>query len=466
MTGQYIVCEIKEHIPITGADKIVASSIFGETVIISKSTEVGTKGLFIDTESQLNKDLVSKLNMFRESTLNQDKSIKGYIEDNCRIRPIALKGTKCSGLFLSEQQLIEIGIVLPEKGIQGNEIDGILICEKYISKATQKAMNPNKGGKVKQNLVPTFKENIDTDQWARNSHKVQEGDLVIITEKLHGTSGRCGNLLVEKKNSWWKNWLLTLIRGRKITHSLEYEFVVGSRRIIKFVGGNEAENKQHFYEEDLWTKISKENFEGKLRKAETIYFEIVGYAPDGALIMPSVSNEKLKNFLSKKEYKDFIKKYGDVTTFTYGCTKEVTSFDTATATYNQEPEFYKIFVYRITMTNEDGDSIDYSWEQVKNRCSQMGINSVPELYVKYIPSPTDYTIHSIDYAKNFIKDKVKILTDSESKEFPQHIREGVCIRVENGNMIPLFLKNKSFNFKVLDSIIKDSNVADLEESQG
>jgi hypothetical protein len=33
----------------------------------------------------------------------------------------------------------------------------------------------------------------------KNLHQVSKGSLVTITEKLHGTSGRCGNLLVEKE---------------------------------------------------------------------------------------------------------------------------------------------------------------------------------------------------------------------------------------------------------------------------
>lgn len=451
MTGQYIVCEIKEHTPINGADKIVSSNIFGETVIISKETPIGTKGILIDLEAVLDKNLVSNLNMFRDPKLNQDKVSKGYIEENCRVRPISLKGTKCSGLFLSEEQLYKLGINLPKLGTEGTSIDDIKICEKYIAKATRSAMNSNKGGSVRQNLVPTFKEHVDSDQWARNSHKVQEGDLVIITEKLHGTSGRCGYLPVDTTTRIpkWKLFLDKLLWGKKAFYR-SYEFVVGSRRVVKSIGGNEAENKQHFYDEDLWTKIAKEKFEHKLRKGETVYFEIVGYTLSGELIMPSVSNKKLEKFMDKKEYKEFVDKYGDVTTFSYGCDNSI--LDEVLGSK------YKIFVYRITLTNEDGDSVDYSWEQVKRRCEQLGVNHVPELLKTLFGQQTN----DINLINKFVEE----LTDSESKNFPQHIREGVCIRVENGNMIPLFLKNKSFIFKVLEGIIKDNNVVDLEESQG
>jgi hypothetical protein len=48
--------------------------------------------------------------------------------------------------------------------------------------------------------------------------------------------------------------------------------------------------------------------------------------------------------------------------------------------------------------------------------------------------------------------------------FPGHVREGICIRVDTGSMTPTLLKNKSYVFKVLEGIIKDSDKVDIEES--
>lgn len=458
-TGKALICRLGKHIEIPGADRIVQVDMFGETVITQKSNEEGTIGLLFDMETALSHEYSSKNNMYRHSHLNEDKTVTGYLEDDRRIRGVRLKGVKCSALWMPLESLKDL---LPTKdwteiGL-GQEIDSIgevKICEKYIPKSTRKAMGSNKEGKVRQNLVPTFKEHVDTENWGRNSHKVQEGDLVIITEKLHGTSGRCGYLRAEKPLSKWERFIfnyvttpLTLGRlGNSKTWN-NYEFVVGSRRVVKSISGNEAENKQHFYEEDLWTKVSKENFEGKLKKGETVYFEIVGYTPSGELIMPSVSNKKLEKFMDKKEYKEFIERYGETTIFNYGCLNIGTNM--------KGDNIYKVFVYRITMTNEDGDSIDLSWKQVKRRCDQLCVHHVPELTRVLFTKTSDH---------RDLQETVEILTDQSSNEFPQHIREGVCIRVENGSMTPLFLKNKSFIFKVLDSIIKDSDVVDMEDSQ-
>lgn len=468
MTGKGLICKLGKHTEIPGADKIVQVTMFGETIITQKTNEEGTIGILFDCETQLSPEYASANNMYRHSELNQDKSVVGYMDDSARVKPIKLKGVKCSALFmpLSSLQFIDRCFAYDSSkfelctkafslGSEISELDNKIICKKYISPKTIRSMNA-KQGKARVNLVPTFKEHFDTDQWGRNSHIIKEGDTVIITEKLHGTSGRCGYLPVQlpKFNRWQRFWsnvaLLFGFGNRNFFKKDEdeefiYDFVAGSRRVVKSIAGEERGDKKHYYEEDLWTKISTEYFEGKLHKGETVYFEIVGYTPDGGLIMPEVSNKKLEKFLSKEEYKEFINRYGETTTFTYGTDRM------------SNENLYKVFVYRITMTNEDGDSLDLSWEQVKARCEQMGVSYTPELYKRLVDTDSTNLVDALNML-------VEELTNQHSKEFPQHVREGVCIRIENGSLIPKILKHKSFIFKVLEGIIKDSDIEDIEES--
>lgn len=444
MSGKALVCKLGSHIPIEGADRIVQVSMFGETVITQKTNKEGDLGLLFDMETALCKEYAGMNNMFRNSNLNTDKTAKGYLEDSGRIRPIKLKGVKVSALWMPISSLSKNEDRCPDVGQEIDTFLGLKICEKYIPKSTQKAANLNKGagrkGSIrKEDLVPTFKEHFDTSQWSRNTHAVKEGDIVYITEKLHGTSSRAAYVPAIRIKSFWERLLNSV--GIK-TPETEYRFVVGSRRVVKSIGG-EKTTKDGYYNEDLWSQISREFFEGKLYKGETVYFEIVGYTPGGQQIMPSVPNIKLKPFLEKSEYKNFISKYTDTTTFSYGCTPE------------ENP--YKIFVYRITRTNEDGDSLDLSWEQTKVRCEKLGVTSVPELAKLMIGD--DYT--TFEMCKNIVQE----LTDAESRYFPAHVREGVCVRIESGSTIPNIFKSKSFIFKVLEGIVKDnSDSVDIEES--
>lgn len=447
-TGKGLICKLGSHIPIVGADKIIQVDMFGETIITQKVNEEGDIGILFDMETCLSHEYASMNNMYRHSHLNVDETVMGYLEDDRRIRPVKLKGVKVSALWLPISSFEFVSTDTTIYPLVGYEIDffkDVVLCYKHVSKATKSAMKSNKVTKIRYDVVPTFKEHIDTEQWSRNQNLVKNGSYIIITEKLHGTSGRAGFLLVEKKNSWLKNKVLSWIRGRKITHTLDFEFVVGSRRVVKSVGGRLAENKNHFYEEDLWSKISSQYFERKLKKGETIYFEIVGYTPTGESIMAPVSNTKLEKFLDKQEYKNFILRYGNTTNFNYGCSSD-----------GVDSLRYKVFVYRITMTNEDGDSIEYTWDQVKNRCEMIGVDHVPEL--------DRFEVRENGINIELASKLVGEYTDRPSDTFPEHVREGVCIRIDTQSMTPILLKNKSYIFKVLEGIIKDSDKVDIEET--
>lgn len=465
MTGQAIIAKLTNLESIEGADKIVQCNIFGETVIVSNTHQVGEIGVLFDCETELSHEFCYQNNLYRHSNLNKDKSKSGYIEDNRRVRPIRLKGVKCSGLWLPMESLVwAISDVNDAPGIgeQFITLQGIEICRKYVNKATKIAQG-NKQGKAKENLVPTFKEHVDTDQFMRNQQVIQPGNTVIITEKLHGTSCRVGYLKTIEKNKLWTRICLSFIslfrdfkwKWKTAKHSLRYNHVVGSRRVVKQIGETETEKENSYYKEDIWS-LTAEQFRGKLEKGETVYYEIVGYLPGGGSIMGSHSNSKLKKFMDKDEYKEFLKKYGDTTEFHYGCT-------------GSDGNVYKIFVYRITLTNEEGHTVDYSWDQVKMRCEQLGVKHVPELertIAQLWENSENDDCFVGDHWGNKFEDIISNHAENDSESFPDHIIEGVCVRVESGSLIPKFLKHKAYLFKVLEGIIKDNDAVDMEESQG
>jgi len=448
MTGEFIVAKLKNLEPIEGADRIQQAKIFGETIIIPKEHKDGERGLLFDCETQLSHDYVFHNNLYRKENMNFDKEKSGYMEEKRRVKPIKLRGVKCSGLWMPIKSLHKI----PElkdfdldslnEGEQHNVIGGVEICKKYVSPKTRRSSGKHKTGSIKVDLTPTFREHVDTDQLMRNTHDLTENSFVVVTEKLHGTSGRVGNLPVIKKPNILERIFSLFMGGTFNPIKTEYGLVIGSRRVVKSVDGGEVENKNHFYSTDLWTTIGKKTFENKLHRGETVYFEIVGYTPEGTPIMPSVNNDKLKNFLEKDEFKKFKSRYGDYTNFNYGCSP------------NENPN--DVYVYRITMTNDDGVSYDLSWDQVKQRAEEMGIKHVPELNRRVL---TIKDVTNDEYV-NYIEE----LAAKPSFEFPNSIREGVVVRIETGKHIPIFLKHKSFVFKVLEGIIKESDVLDMEES--
>jgi hypothetical protein len=265
MSGKAYICRLKNITPIEGADKIVQSTMFGETVITSIDNKEGTLGLLFDCDTQLSHEFVSNNNLYRHSELNVNKEVQGYFDDNRRVRPIKLKGVKCSAMFMPVESLDFTGI--RDNFKEGDEIDtfnDVPICNKYILKET---INMKTQGKaVKKNLVPTFKKHMDTDQLMKNLNKIRAGNLITVTEKLHGTSGRCANLPVHI-NTWYLSiikWVLSFFFHTK-WEPTSIKFVVGSRRVVKSIGGEDT-GKEGYYEDfDIWTDSAKV-FEGKLKK--------------------------------------------------------------------------------------------------------------------------------------------------------------------------------------------------------
>lgn len=433
-TGEALICCLKNISPIDGADNIVQANLCGETIIISKEYKEGQLGLLCDTETILSTEFCKENNLFRHTNLNKDNSKQGYFEDNPRVRPIKLRGIKVSGFWIPIESLNYTGKNLPTEGIQIKEWNEHKICDKYIKPIQRHAIYKNSKKRVQQ--VLNFIEHTDTDQLLRNLFKIRIGTNIIVTSKLHGTSCRVGLLPCLPRNKF-KAFIHNFLNRKN-----PYKFVVGSRHALKHVEGDTVDKKSSFYEEDIWTKSAYDNFYGKLIPGETIYYEIVGYLPDGTPIMPSHSNECLKKFLDKNEYNDLIQKYGDKTVFHYGC----------------QTGKYKIFVYRITLTTEHGESIDLSWKQVKRRCEELGVNHVPEIEQNFIKNEMLQYLYT---AEKFWLN----LTEKDCDFFPQHINEGICVRIESSRLKPEIFKNKRYIFKVLEGIIKDdSTFADLEES--
>ena len=100
---------------------------------------------------------------------------------------------------------------------------------------------------------------------------------------------------------------------------------------------------------------------------ETVYYEVVGFTDDGTPIMNPGNNSKLND-------KEFTKQYGKTTTFSYGCAPD-----------GKEHPKSNLFVYRMTMTNEDGDVVEYPPDFMRYRCEQMGVKYVPLMYRGLIP---------------------------------------------------------------------------------
>ncbi|MBN3376234.1 2'-5' RNA ligase [Clostridium botulinum] len=415
---------IRKHI---NADRLNVGECFGNSVIISLDIKENELGIYFPTDGKLGMEFCETNNLLRKKDENGNQ-IGGYLEPEKRhVSTLKLRGEKSDGLFMPLKCLESFcDITTLKEGDMITILNGILICEKYIprGKVRTQGTTKEKNKKINSESYPFFKEHSDTAQLAYNTHQFKEGDLCYITLKMHGTSQRSSYTIKEKKRKTpYLIYKLLKFMNVNINTKRNWDNVTGTRRLIikdynkGFYGSNEFRKQYH----DL--------FASRLRKGETVYYEVVGYTDKNQTIMPECDNKKTND-------KEFIKQYGKNTKFTYGC--DIGKND--------------IYVYRMTMTNEDGDIVEYPWCLVKLRCEQMG--------VKYCPQLDSFTFIDIEDLMN----RVEKFVDGSDPIGKTHIREGVVVRIDNKEKFTAY-KHKNFNFKLLEGIIKESDILDIEEAE-
>lgn len=417
--------DIKKH---SNADKLQVGQCFGNQVIVSLETTEGQLGVYFATDSQIGEEYAIANDLLRRKDENGNQA-GGYLEPEKRnIRALKLRGEISDGLFMPLESLSKFTDIAKLK--QGDNVDilnGVVIAQKYYPRrnvSNSNSQNPkNKQAKFKAVEFPLFEEHYDTSQYAYNKHAFKCGDILTLSLKMHGTSGRTSNAIKrEYLNPTKLNKILIKLKLRKpFTES--YQLVTGTRRTVltNFDGG--------YYGNDLFREKYHNLFDGKLRQGESVYYEIVGYVDSERPIMSVCDNKKTQD-------KEFIRKYGDKTTFSYGC--EVGQND--------------IYVYRMSMTMSNGDVFEYPTWLAQQRCEEMGI--------KFVPVFTQLIFEGIENLDEWVND----LIEGEDPIGKTHIKEGVVVRIENRSKFIAY-KHKSFSFKLLEGIIKDAGISDIEEDE-
>lgn len=459
MAYKAYVTTLKNVRPHPNADRMKLADCFGNTVCVGLDAAEGEIVIYFPTDGQLSAEYAEQNNLVRKKDENGN-NIGGYLDpDKRNIKAIRLRGEKSDGLTMPLSSVVYVGINLDDLNV-GDTIDvlnGHEICKKYIPRSNRRSYMGgavNKTRKHKAPVAPLFMEHADTEQLAYNLDAFRCGDEIEITLKMHGTSQRTAYLptLQGYKRTFWEK--LTRKEGTPIYN---WGGVSGTRRVVleDFEGG--------FYGSNAFREQHSKFFEGKLWKGETVYYEVVGFTDTGAPIMAECSNKKLND-------PDFVKQYGDTTVFSYGCRAEGMTLkhgideDGAYALQEVVPQS-NVYVYRMTMTNEDGDVVEYTPDFMRYRCEQMGAKTVPVLWKGTIPehpgSEEDPTITAGEWIKNV----AERFYDGPDPIGLTHIREGVVVRILNRPKFCAY-KHKNFAFKVLEGIIKDTaDAPDMEEAQ-
>ena len=424
------------------ADRLQLGECFGNTVCVSLEYVDNQLGIYFPCDGQLSVEFAETNNLLRKKD-DAGNSIGGYMDPNKRnVTAIRLRGERSDGLFLPLTCLETFGDVSTLKeGDVINTFNGHEICCKYIPRRNHRqghVSDGNRTRKKKVDVAPLFAEHADTEQLAYNLGAFKPGDEIEITLKMHGTSQRTGYLPVFKGyKRTFKDWLLRR-DGKPI---YDWGYVSGTRRTVldNYDGG--------YYGSNEFREQHSKTFEGKLWKGETVYYEVVGFTHTGAPIMAEGNNEKLG--------KDFVKQYGKTTVFSYGCRPLGLDINVSYFEGNIEEGIVKeypqsdIYVYRMTMTNEDGAVVEYTPDFMRYRCEQMGVKCVPVFAKVILPSEEYFDEeHSVG---NYVKEMAEQFYDGPDPIGKTHVREGVVVRIINRPKFTAY-KHKNFSFKVLSNI--------------
>lgn len=452
------ITELKNVRKHPNADRLLLGDCFGNTVCVSTDYKEGQLGIYFQSGLQLSENFCNVNNLVRRKDENGN-DVGGYLDPIKRnIKAISLRGEKSDGLFLPIEALDycfedDKAINHFSRGDTVDIVNGKEICCKYIPKnsfPSNKRKNKNNSkSKRKVDIAPTFFEHVDTDQLAYNLNAFKPGDLIEITLKMHGTSQRTGYLKVFKgykcKNKFEQFYLNFLEKEEHLTKFeqkiydliikqatpiYDWDYISGTRRTVldNFEGG--------FYGSNAFRKTHAEHFEGKLHKGETVYYEVTSFTDTG---VPIMGKGKVP-----KEAQDI---YGKEMIFHYGLNKGS-----------------DLYVYRMTMTNEDGEVVEYTPDFMRYRCEQIGVKTVPVFWKGYIPAegPKIIDIETneeyVETAGEYIKRIAENYYDGPDPIGKTHVREGVVVRIVNRPTFKAY-KHKNFSFKMLSGIISE-NISD------
>jgi hypothetical protein len=406
------IVQLKNKVNHPNADRLIGWIVQGCRVWTSLDYKEGDICIFFPIECQINKDLLSQLNMFRNKDLNIDKNKSGLFCDKGRVKALKIRQEPSEGFLLKietfKEALFKISIdknLEYEIGDIFDEACNVSVCRKYVIRESRNSNGSNKEKKIREkfHLVENqFRLHYDTEKLATCEYLLNPGDICVILDKWHGTNLVSSKVLVERKLTWLEK--IAKFFGCKVQES-EYDYVFSSRKVIKRVGETNNEG-QSFYKENIW-HLAHETIKHALIDGMSMYCEIVGYTPDGSMI--------------QKDYD-------------YGC---------------RIGEF-KVFVYRITTTNVNGDVFEWDWASIKNYCEKFGIMHAVELYY----GPIQFTLEQLKekYLENdcvYCNNKVPA--------------EGIILRNESINKIAK--KLKAFRFFEKETKQLDTGEVDIETQE-
>ncbi len=427
-TCMVVKLPLLEDVP--GLDNLKRVKVLGEhDCLVGKDTDVTKLHLFFPAECKINPIFLSSNDLYRETTLNEDKTKKGFFEPSGRVKSLKFKGVISTGFVIPIESLGVAGFNARyndfEEGNEFNELEGIILCDKYKVIRMQGAPGSKKEapGQKKlarfDRLVPEqFRFHVaSTPQLAKNIHVLSPSDFIVITDKWHGTSAIFANVLIRRQLKWYEKLATKL--GIKVVDKQYYD-LYASRNVIK----NRYINKEvtlGYYGEDVYGQVKAE-LEGRIEEGITIYSEIVGYAQSGKAIQGK---------------------------YDYGCAVKE----------------HKNRVYRMTYTKPNGSVIELDWFQIQNYCNRHGLETVPVLYIGFAAQLFPTLDQNQHWNQEFFAKLQQFYLEKDCVHCKNAVpAEGIVLRIDGLESFAAY-KLKAKRFLKIETEELDKGIVNIEDEQ-
>lgn len=252
------------------ADRLELATVKGWQVVVQKNLyQSGDKVIYIPIDSILPQEL-------EERIFGPDSKIK---LSKSRVRTIKIRKA------ISQGMIIPLDYLPSDQGPwdEGDNVMDILGITKF--EPPKNAQASLRGNQVsKKQINPNFNKYTNLEHFKNYPDVFNPDDEVIITEKIHGTSFRCGYVKFEP-NTWLKKQLQILGKWIKTTKlkvlynfatkiAPEYEWVYGSRNVQLQQRKN---SDPIYYNKNVYAEcVDNYHLTKILKSNEVIYGEIYG----------------------------------------------------------------------------------------------------------------------------------------------------------------------------------------------